>query len=55
MDIQKTSVHFLLTHDCENWLSNNEDDLDLIYGGFVNWNHSGELKNAINQIKRELR
>ncbi|WP_071191654.1 hypothetical protein [Trichormus sp. NMC-1] len=27
----------------------------LIYGGFVNWNHSGDLKNAINQIKRELR
>lgn len=28
MDIKKTTVHFQLTHDRENWLSNNEDNLD---------------------------
>ncbi|MBE9249353.1 hypothetical protein IQ226_09280 [Dolichospermum sp. LEGE 00240] len=26
----------------------------LIFGGFVNWSNSGNLKNAINRIKNEL-
>lgn len=43
MDIKKTSVHFLLTHDRENWLSNNEDDLDTANPPILSLDHPCQI------------
>ncbi|WP_071191568.1 hypothetical protein [Trichormus sp. NMC-1] len=45
MDIKKTSVHFLLTNDSENWLSNNEDDLDTANLPILSLDHPCQIPN----------